>query len=166
MKCVNCASPRHRLHICSLSSLHLWFSALQSQLNVWKGTLRVDGGPLPFERLTESFVKRERPWIYCTHCIRMFNPMHSTRTHTHVHQLPLQCTPWDLGLMELQWDRVRQLGRSRQRGSLFNYGEAGRGLHDIISMSSLTSSLSRAPSAIQYMTHTRMHIHVYARATI
>ncbi len=84
MNCVKCAPQRHQLHICSLSSLHLWFWCSQSLLNVQKGTLRVGGGPMPFERLTESFVKRERPWIYCTRrLIRMFNPLRSLHTHTH-----------------------------------------------------------------------------------
>ncbi len=74
-KCVHCAPQTHQLHICSLS-LHLRFLCSQLQLNLWKGTLRVDGGLLPFETMTESFVKRERPWIYCTRrYIHTFNPL-------------------------------------------------------------------------------------------
>lgn len=81
--------------------LHLGFRTSEPQQNVWKkGTLRVDGGPLPFQKLTESFVKRGRLWIPCTgRLIPAFNPF--SHKHTRALQLPLQWTPRDPDLMEL-----------------------------------------------------------------
>ena len=82
----------------------------------------------------------ERPWIYCTRwLIRMFNPPAlETHTHTHArtHHLPLQCMQGDPDLMELEWDRARERGRGRQGERVYLIrGETGRGLSDIISMS-------------------------------
>lgn len=42
MKCVNCVPQRPQ--ILSQTLLHLRFRSWQWQMNVWKGTLRVDGG--------------------------------------------------------------------------------------------------------------------------
>lgn len=95
MKCVNCDPQRPQ--ILSQTLLHLRFRSWQWQMNVWKGTLRVDGGGAALPEADRVICQTEKA----------VNLLHSlsyphTCTHAHTHLLPLQCMQRDPDLMELE----------------------------------------------------------------